>query len=305
MTTSEQTTAPASPGGTTQRGAALLALPLVLVTAFAVFGQVSAGYEALTPHVPADTPVVKWIAAIGASAAFESIALYVQYQAHVMLLLKATATAARHRRVSYALALLAGTVNYHHFSDEWAPTFPAIVFGAFSAVGPWLWGLYTRHVRHIHLIREGQVDSTGAVFSAERWRAFPLDTWRARRLSIDLGVDDPREAWRIYRERPAAQLEAEPVDETPAPDPEKVDERGVSLFWASAPLTVPQPTPVAPAERKPTRPATPPQDVDLERARQLIGDGAGRVVLEKELGISEHKAKQLVKTLSTNGHRVS
>ena len=100
-------------------------------------------------------------------------------------------------------------------------------------------------------------------------------------------------------------VEAEPVDESPAPDPEKLDDRGLSLFWASAPLTVHQPTPVAPAERKPPRPATPPQDVDIERARELYERGARRVVLQNELGISEHKAKQLVKTLSTNGHRVS
>lgn len=87
-------------------------------------------------------------------------------------------------------------------------------------------------------------------------------------------------------------VEDEPVEELPP-----LDDNGLSMWWQTAPKTTPPPEPV----RKPPRPAAAPPDVDLDRARELIADGAGRVRLQNELGLSEHKAKQLVKTLA-NGH---
>lgn len=94
-------------------------------------------------------------------------------------------------------------------------------------------------------------------------------------------------------EVPAPVVEDEPVEELPP-----VDERGLSLHWTTAPRSE------QPAQPKPAPKPAPaaPADVDLDRARALIKDGAGRVRLQHEFGLSEHKAKQLVKTLSTNGH---
>jgi hypothetical protein len=184
-------------GGEPRRGSWKLVAPLLLVTTFAIYGQVVTGLENYT--AAADPWYVRWGVAIGAAAAIESIALFVQWHAHDALLLKASATAARLRRASYLIAASVATINYWHFSDNWQPTAAAVVFAVFSASGPWLWGLHTRRVQHLQLLREGQVDAAGAVFSAERWRAFPIRTWKARRWSIDYSITDPREAWERYR----------------------------------------------------------------------------------------------------------
>lgn len=234
----DDVTAPAgvpAPASST-RSASFLVVPLIGVTSFAIFGQFATIYGFLNPAdlgVLDDLASWGWlrlVLAIGAAAVFESMALFVQYQAHAMLLLKATSTAAKHRRISYGFAAGAALIQYWHFSDEWSPTPLAVMFAAFSAAGPWLWGLHTRHVKHLHLLREGQADSIGATFSAERWRAFPWRTWQARRWSIDFGVDDPREAWAGYKaewaeraERRAdlrAAQEAEKARAAAPPDPQ-------------------------------------------------------------------------------------
>lgn len=167
--------------------------PVALVTAFAVFGQIGYGFENYT--APGTAWVLRVLIAVGAAVTIESIANYVQWHAHDALLMGATATAARLRRASYLIAVLVAGVNYTHFADGWAPTPGAVVFGLFSASQPWLWGMHTRRAQQLQLMREGKVDATGAVFSAERWRAFPYRTWLARRYSIANGITDPRQAW--------------------------------------------------------------------------------------------------------------
>ncbi|MHA6626862.1 hypothetical protein ACU61A_15615 [Pseudonocardia sichuanensis] len=178
--------------------------PLALVTGFAMYGQVAYGLAHYTaPTVPLP---MRLLVAVGAAVAVESIALYVAWHAHDALLQRATATAARLRCASYVIALAVASVNYTHFAgDRLAPTPGAIVFALFSAAGPWLWGLHTRRAQHLQLVREGHADSAGAVFSAERFFAFPWRTWMARRWSIDHGVSDPRTAWEGYRLHAAAR----------------------------------------------------------------------------------------------------
>jgi hypothetical protein len=328
---------------TTTRSASLLVVPLVGVTSFAIFGQFVTVYGYLDPAALdglADITSWKWlrlVLAIGAAAVFESMALFVQYQAHAMLLLKATATAAKHRRISYGFAAVAALLQYSHFShDDWSPTSLALMFAAFSAAGPWLWGLHTRHVRHVHLLREGQADSIGATFSAERWRAFPLDTWRARRMSIDLGIDDPRRAWATYRARPVGEVGGEhPVDvaafapidvadededEPPATldqpldwwfdegDTEELDPRDVQdLIKLRSGLEA-----ARDREQRQDRDErdederdeddTASQPATVEEALAL---GWRRVRLERHFGLSEHKAKEAVRNFNAarNGHR--
>jgi uncharacterized protein DUF2637 len=60
---------------------------------------------------------------------------------------------------------------------------------------------------------------------------------------------------------------------------------------------------VADTNQSKTRAAVPTSGIDMGKARELIADGAGRVVLQKELGVTEHTAKQLVKSLTVNGHQ--
>lgn len=169
-------------------------LPLLVVTGFAIYGQTLFGVDA---YSPVTWPLEQRIAvAIGVAIGIESVGNYVQWHAHDALLMRATSTAARLRRASYLIALGIAAINYSHFADTgWRPTPAALVFAAFSASSPWLWGLHTRRAQRVQLTREGQIDASGVTFSAERWRAFPLRTWSARRWSIDHSITDPRTAW--------------------------------------------------------------------------------------------------------------
>jgi hypothetical protein len=212
-------------------------VPLLLVTGFAVYGQIGYG---LAHYSAPDAPfLLRLVIALGAALAIEGIALYVAWHAHDALLLGASATAARLRRASYAIALAVAGVNYAHFAGEGlAPTPGAIVFALFSAISPWLWGLHTRRAQRLQLLREGHVDSAGATFSAERWRAFPLRTWAARRWSIDHGVTDPREAWEGYREELELRRAAQAVVSDVEPETvelEELDDADPLGWWRTAP----------------------------------------------------------------------
>jgi len=93
---------------------------------------------------------------------------------------------------------------------------------------------------------------------------------------------------------PAPVVEEEPGEELPA-----LEDNGMSVQWRSAPTVAL--VPVAEPPRRPT-PNPRPQDVDHDKARQLVHQGLGKVRLQRELGVTEHKAKQLIRTYSTNGH---
>lgn len=175
------------------------ALPISIVTALAMYGQVGYVFEQITP---AWWPLALRLALAGAVAiAVESIALTWQWHAHDSLIHGHTLTAARQRRVAYLIALGVGAINYSHFAGAtWSPTPAAVVFALFSASGPWLWGLHTRRAQRVQLSREGQLDVGGAVFRAERYRWFPIRTFMALRWSIDRGITDPRQAWIGYNE---------------------------------------------------------------------------------------------------------
>jgi hypothetical protein len=103
---------------------------------------------------------------------------------------------------------------------------------------------------------------------------------------------------------PPLLLKEERVADLPVEGLPQLDERGMSRFWETAPPAEFAPTTATPPPKPLSSPA-PPTDVDIDRARALIAEGNGRVVLQQELHISEYKAKQLLKTLSTNGHQAS
>ncbi len=172
-------------------------VPLLLVNGAAVYGQIAFFYEQVAPGT---WPIPGKLAlSILIAAAVESIAVYVGWHAHDALLNKASATAARLRRASYAIALLVGGINYAHFAGEdLKPTAASLAFGLLSLLSPWLWGLHTRRAQQVQLTKEGAVDATGATFSIERIRSFPIRAYMARRWSVDHYVTDPREAWRGY-----------------------------------------------------------------------------------------------------------
>jgi hypothetical protein len=73
--------------------------------------------------------------------------------------------------------------------------------------------LHTRRAQHVQLTKEGAVDATGATFSIERIRSFPIRAYLARRWSVDHYVTDPREAWQGYN----ADLRARWADSVDSP----------------------------------------------------------------------------------------
>jgi hypothetical protein len=73
--------------------------------------------------------------------------------------------------------------------------------------------------------------------------------------------------------RPGTVIEPSPEDE-PATDEGFLDEHGISRFWETAPAVHETP--------------------EQERAAQLIAAGIGRRRLSRELGMSEHEARQLL-----------
>src|SRR5215470_8107103 len=188
-------------------GRVRLLVPLLIVNAAAVYGQIAYALDSIAPVV---WPVVARLAlAVLFAAAVESIAVYVGWHAHDALLTQATVTAARLRRASYVIAGAVASINYAHFAGPvLAPTAASVAFGLLSLLSPWLWGLHTRRVQHVQLRDEGAVDCIGAVFSAERVRAFPLRSWAARRWSIDHNVTDPAAAWAGYNADRAARRRA-------------------------------------------------------------------------------------------------
>lgn len=178
----------------------LMYVPLLLVNAAAIYGQVAFFYRHVAP--PTWPVPGKLALALLIAAAIESIAVYVGWHAHDALLMKASATARQLRRASYAIAFAVGGINYWHFAGPGMftlePTAASIAFGLLSLLSPWLWGLHTRRLQHVQLTREGAMDVTGVTFSSERARLYPFRTFMARRWSIDKYVTDPQQAWEGY-----------------------------------------------------------------------------------------------------------
>lgn len=172
-------------------------VPLLFITGFAVFGQIGYGIDHYTP--PSADAMYRLAVAIGAAIAIESIANFVQYKAHEARLAGASALAARLSRRSYLIAAGVAFINYQHFCGPGlAPTPGALVFAMFSFFSPWLWGLYTKVAEHEQRVADGTIDRAGAVFAAERWRQFPILTYRARRHSVMHNITDPVEAWNSF-----------------------------------------------------------------------------------------------------------
>ncbi|HEY6117076.1 MAG TPA: hypothetical protein VI172_14075 [Candidatus Dormibacteraeota bacterium] len=192
----------------------LMYAPLLLVNAAAIYGQVAFFYDSVAPST---WPTIGKLAlALVIAGAVESIAVYVGWHAHDALLHKAGTTAARLRRWSYLIAGLVGAINYAHFAN-WDKNLglnaASAAFGLLSLLSPWLWGLHTRRMQHVQLTKEGAVDATGATFSAERIRSFPIRSAAARRWSIDHYVTDPQQAWEGYN----AELRARWADTVNSP----------------------------------------------------------------------------------------
>lgn len=146
-----------------------LAVPVLLVNTVAFFGQF--GY--LRAHLPWPT-----VGVVLAALALESIAIYLQWQAHLAQM--SNDSALRLRLASYFLALVIGALNYSHYAGpHWRPTAAAVICGLMSVISPWLWSVHSRRVSRDELMARGLVEEHALRLGATRW------TWHlARSLRV-------------------------------------------------------------------------------------------------------------------------
>lgn len=257
---------------------ALLA-PVVLVNAVAVAGQ----------YVWADTSLPRWVVftvinltAVGFASALESIAIYLQYEAHQAQM--AGDSAWKLKAGAYGVALLVGALNYWHWADPitHGPTPAAVAFGGLSAISPWLWGIRSRSLHRAKLRDLGLIEERAVKFSSARWFLYPLATFRAFRLAVWVGETDPKAAVGLHSTSKPQPQELELGGDVPSPD--------APPAFTSNPEPEPAPRPAArKAPQRTTRRGT--TDADrLRIIREVLANNpaAGRPVVSQAISNAGH-----------------
>lgn len=196
------------------KGRWFLAVPLVLVNAAAVWGQAGWAYDNITTGA-----LGGWIIAFLFATAVESIGVYLAWESHESLM--ADQASALLRLGSYAIGLLAGVLNFLHFSGQSAAT--GIAFGALSAISPWLWATWSRARNRTRLAQLGLVDVRGVKLSTARKVWHPVKSVRVLSWAAWAGVTDPAAAvagWEgALPEAPEApEIELEEEEQRPETD---------------------------------------------------------------------------------------
>lgn len=190
----------------------LLAGFLVILNLVAMYGQAQFFRNAITNH----SGLEDWAPAIGVALVIELIGVYLSGMAHAALM--ADQSAGVLRVASYGIGLLVGFLNYWHFAgtpeQPFAPTPSAVTFGALSAISPWLWSIYSRHLHRDRLAELGQVDKRGVKLSINRKVWHPVKSLQVMRFAAWEGITNPDEAvraWELQRHRPDAPVSPAPV----------------------------------------------------------------------------------------------
>lgn len=198
---------PDSAGWWARNGALLL--PLLLVNAAAIYGQVGWAYE----HLRIDGRQI-WAVAILFALALESVGFYLAAEAHSAAV--ANQSSARLRWASYAVALLVGALNYAHFANPGLrPNAIALAFGGLSVISPWLWAIRSRSLSRTQLLAAGLLDARAVKFTFAQWMLYPVRTFKAFRAAVWVSETDPARARRLVDEPPAvapAPVQAAPVE---------------------------------------------------------------------------------------------
>jgi hypothetical protein len=135
------------------------------------------------------------------SAALESIAIYLAWQAHVAQL--ADDSALRLRLAAYGMALGIGALNYNHYMHPgWRPTPAAVVFGGMSAISPWLWSIHSRRESRDKLKATGQIEPHAVRLGATRWIWHLYRCIRVMWAATWIGEIRPAEAIRLIEPDP-------------------------------------------------------------------------------------------------------
>lgn len=181
-----------------------LAVPLILVNAFAVLGQ----QQWAIKYATAGSVILAW----GFAASLESVGVYLSYEAHRSLL--AGDAALRLRLASYTVAGIVGALNYEVHAPDWQPNPAAVAFGAMSAISPWLWAVRSRSLHRAELRDAGLIDGRTVRFSMARWLRFPVRTFKVWSLALWQGVTDPEKAIALQPARAAGTTSLASPDPT-------------------------------------------------------------------------------------------
>lgn len=183
-----------------RRGRAFLLVPLVLVNSAAVWGQAGWALTNLRHGL---------LVAVLFAMAIESVGIYLAWESHEALM--SDQASGTMRNGSYAIGILAGTLNYLHFRPESVST--GIAFGALSAISPWLWAIWSRARNRTRLAEMGLTDVRGVKLSTVRKLLHPVKSFQVVRWAAWESITDPREAvqgWELTRNCPGTV--PEPVD---------------------------------------------------------------------------------------------
>lgn len=145
------------------------------------------------------------------SAALESVAVYLAWQAHRALLKNDSAL--RLRLAAYGWAAGMGVLNYSHYMKPgWRPTAAAVVFGLMSAVSPWLWSVHSRRESRDELKARELIEDHSVRLGFTRWFWYPLRSAMVQRRSAWVGENRPAVAIALYEQRRAARKAAKTGD---------------------------------------------------------------------------------------------
>lgn len=164
-----------------RRGRAFLIIPLILVNVAAIWGQ--AGWAFTNLHHG-------MVVAVLFALAVESIGCYLAWEAHEALM--ADQGSGLLRAGSYAVGLLAGTLNYLHFLPEGLST--ALAFGALSSISPWLWAIWSRASNRTRLAELNMVDVRAVKLGTARKVFHPVKSFKVVRWAAWEGITSPQEA---------------------------------------------------------------------------------------------------------------
>lgn len=86
-----------------------------------------------------------------------------------------------------------------HALGSGKPWQAAAAIGCMTLAAVWIWGQRSRWLRRADLQRRGLVDAQAPRFNVLRWLACPVETPRAFRHAVKMGISDPQSALDSYR----------------------------------------------------------------------------------------------------------
>jgi hypothetical protein len=190
------TPVPPRTGNSRTRNAALV-VPLVLVNATAVLGQALWAYDHLVPAWVRPSVLAVTAICVLFAGTVESIGVYLAYEAHAAQMNDQAYGGMR--VASYGVGLFVGFLNFWHFAgNQFAPNATAITFGLLSSLSPWLWAIRSRSLHRAALLEKGLVDPRSVRFTIAQRVLYPVASFRAYRLAVWNGVNNPAQARADY-----------------------------------------------------------------------------------------------------------